>query len=116
VLRTASRAASLVAAIGVSAAVLSSQQPRQPSQRAAAGTIVGIVADTAGNTIDSADACPAVIDGGPKTAPLWSIGAADIETLELYPPNSLMNYDPVIKADSIPGLRCPVLVYVWLRK
>jgi hypothetical protein len=88
-----------------------------------------------GGGIPQRDDCPAFIDGGPQFAPLWSIPAADIETVEIYPPKSLpasgastlrrppttsMRENPSIRAQrpTSAGGRddCPVLVFVWLRK
>ena len=65
------------------------------------------------------DGC-AKIDGGPMTAPLWSISASDIELLEIYDAprsrsakTSLMS-NPAIDAMRSPANSCRHIV--WLRK
>ncbi len=71
----------------------------------------------AGGGIRQPDDCPAFIDGGPRTSPLWSISAADVESVEIYPPKSL---DPIATSVTrkLPrgAYDCPVEVWVWLRK
>lgn len=71
------------------------------------------------------DNCPAIVDGGPVTLPLWAIDAADIEAMETYAPKP-----PTGAVTSIKGNRristqstpqsqsgcAGVRVYVWLRK
>jgi hypothetical protein len=68
------------------------------------------------------DNCPAIIDGGPTTAPIWAFAASDIETMETYTPKpasyaptSIMGrgIQPRARAESDD---CPVTVYLWLRK
>jgi hypothetical protein len=89
---------------------------------------------TAGGGIHERDDCSATIDGGPGTAPLWSISAADIESVEIYPPGSLLLGDasalrsrPRTSINSNRSIaaqgrgrggttECPVQVFVWLRK
>ncbi len=85
----------------------------------------------AGRRVD--DNCPAIVDGGPRTMAIWSIPAADIETLEIYPPGSLilgatsgLKSAPRTSINGMQAIRrpgaasggadCPVKVYVWLRK
>jgi hypothetical protein len=88
-----------------------------------------------GGGIRQNDDCPAIIDGGPSSAPMWSISAADIETVEIYPPKSLqLGAASAVRSKpptSMLGNRaigaqgggrrgqvsdCPVQVFVWLRK
>lgn len=82
-----------------------------------------------GGGMRQGDDCPAVVDGGPQSMPLWSIAAADIETVEIYPPGSLLLGDAsAVRRPPVTSIRgnapmrqtrandCPVLVYVWLRK
>jgi carboxypeptidase family protein len=68
------------------------------------------------------DNCPAIIDGGPRTAPIWAFAASDIETMETYTPKpasyaptSIMRrgIQPRAAAESAD---CPITVYLWLRK
>ncbi|HEX8945850.1 MAG TPA: carboxypeptidase-like regulatory domain-containing protein [Gemmatimonadaceae bacterium] len=67
------------------------------------------------------ESCPAIIDGGPRTAPIWAFAASDIETIETYAsrpasygPTSIMSRGhappPAESSD------CPITVYLWLRK
>lgn len=67
------------------------------------------------------DNCPAIIDGGPRTAPIWAFAASDIETMETYTPKP-PSYAPTsmmsrghLQAPPPPN-DCPVTVYLWLRK
>jgi hypothetical protein len=68
------------------------------------------------------DTCPAIIDGGPRTAPIWAFAASDIEALEVYTPKPA-SYAPtsisrrgVLPRAPIESSDCPVTVYLWLRK
>ncbi len=70
------------------------------------------------------DGCLAIIDGGPRKLPIWSIDAADIETMETYTPPPSRGTVTNIRADAITSAAPPLLddhcngtkVYVWLRK
>lgn len=70
------------------------------------------------------DNCPAIIDGGPQTMAIWELHPAEIETIELYPGNSLPNLARAPRANAATRQRtgtpprgdCEVAVYVWLRK
>jgi hypothetical protein len=68
-----------------------------------------------GGGIRLQDDCPAIIDGGPSWVPLWSVSAADIETVEIYPPKSLLLGAAAAHHFKQPT-NCPVQVFVWLRK
>ncbi|MGE5730692.1 MAG: carboxypeptidase regulatory-like domain-containing protein [Gemmatimonas sp.] len=68
------------------------------------------------------DNCPAIIDGGPRTAPIWAFAASDIETIETYTAKPA-SYAPtsIMSRGHLPAARpqssdCPVTVYLWLRK
>lgn len=68
-----------------------------------------------------ADDCQAIIDGGPRTAPIWAFAASDIETMETYTqkpasyaPTSIMQRGHLPPPP--PSTDCPVTVYLWLRK
>lgn len=68
------------------------------------------------------DNCPAIIDGGPRTAPIWAFAASDIETIETYTqkpasyaPTSIMSRGH-LPAPPPQSSDCPVTVYLWLRK
>jgi hypothetical protein len=77
-----------------------------------------------------ADSCMAVIDGGPRTMPIWELLAADIETVEIYPPGTLDVTGPAMPrpmtalgraargavAPSSLNRGCSTRVYAWLRK
>jgi len=67
------------------------------------------------------DNCPAIIDGGPRTAPIWAFAAADIETMETYTqkrasyaPTSILGRGIQPRAPT-ESSDCPT-VYLWLRK
>jgi hypothetical protein len=67
------------------------------------------------------DDCPAFIDGGPRTAPIWAFSPSDIETMETYTqkrpsyaPKSIMGRG--VYREPAPANDCPVTVYLWLRK
>jgi carboxypeptidase family protein len=77
------------------------------------------------------ESCLAVIDGGPRTMPIWNVLAADIETVEIYPPGTLPLPDqwtprsqPSGGIATLPRARqissasgdCTTRVFVWLRK
>jgi hypothetical protein len=71
------------------------------------------------------DRCEAIIDGGPRTLPLWAIDAADIEAMETYAPSpkrgtvtSINRNRPIsTQSGSNAQAACKgVRVYVWLRK
>jgi hypothetical protein len=73
------------------------------------------------------DRCEAIIDGGPRTLPLWAIDAADIEAMETYAPSpkrgavtSINGNRPIsTQSGSSAQAQAPckgVRVYVWLRK
>jgi hypothetical protein len=68
-----------------------------------------------------ADNCPAFIDGGPTTAPIWAFSAADIETIEVYTPRRT-SYAPtsITSRGHLPAAsqasECSNIVYLWLRK
>jgi hypothetical protein len=73
------------------------------------------------------DQCPAIIDGGPTTLPLWAIDAADIEAMETYAPKpktgavtSIGRNRPIsTQGSNSAQAQAPckgVRVYVWLRK
>jgi hypothetical protein len=68
------------------------------------------------------DNCPAIIDGGPRTAPIWAFAASDIETMETYTPKPA-SYAPTsimarghAPAPAPQSGDCPITVYLWLRK
>lgn len=67
------------------------------------------------------DNCPAIIDGGPRTAPIWAFSAADIETMETYT-SKPASYAPksIMQRGHLPATveptDCPITVYLWLRK
>ena len=71
------------------------------------------------------DSCPAIIDGGPQTMPLWAIDAADIEAMETYAPKPRTGAVTSINGNRRISTQQPaqangacagVRVYVWLRK
>lgn len=73
------------------------------------------------------DQCPAIVDGGPVTLPLWAIDAADIEAMETYAPHpktgavtSIGRNRPISTQGAGSALAqspCKgVRVFVWLRK
>ena len=73
------------------------------------------------------DQCPAIVDGGPVTLPLWAIDAADVEAMETYAPHPKTGAVTSIGgnrristqagANSQASAPCKgVRVYVWLRK
>jgi hypothetical protein len=83
----------------------------------------------AGKRID--DHCVAVIDGGPRRAPIWSFSPADLEMMEIYtakPPRpSIAQQTAQIFGRRGPDNRgtapvemstadCGAAIYVWLRK
>ena len=71
-----------------------------------------------------ADGCMAIIDGGPRKLPLWSIDAADIEMMETYTPRPNTGAVTSIRSDATTPAATPLLddhcndskIYVWLRK
>lgn len=70
------------------------------------------------------DRCEAIIDGGPRTLPLWAIDAADIEAMETYAPQPRRGTVTISGGRASSGqssaqAQTPckgVRVYVWLRK
>jgi hypothetical protein len=70
------------------------------------------------------ESCQAYIDGGPVTMPIWLISAADIESVEIYPPPaserrqsaSIYTNRPIRSQGVTRSTDCPVTIYVWLRK
>ena len=71
--------------------------------------------------------CPAIVDGGPVTLPLWAIDAADVEAMETYAPRpktsavtSIGGNRPISTQGAGSALaQAPckgVRVFVWLRK
>jgi len=72
-----------------------------------------------GATYSIRDDCPAVVDGGPGTMPLWSLHAADIEMVEVYHYRQPQNTVTSIRGGASARRRLPPeceTVYVWLRK
>jgi hypothetical protein len=67
-----------------------------------------------------ADNCPAFIDGGPTTAPIWAFSAADIETMEIYTQRITSDAPTSMRRGRLPPAArnndCPNRVYIWLRK
>jgi hypothetical protein len=67
------------------------------------------------------ESCPAFIDGGPRTAPIWAFSASDIESMEVYTPR-IISYAPksIMSRGHLPAAPrdndCPNIVYIWLRK
>ena len=76
------------------------------------------------------DSCSVTIDGGPRTMPAWEVLAADVETVEIYPPGTLEVPGPQTRrpasalsraargamAPSASISDCSTRVFVWLRK
>jgi len=66
------------------------------------------------------DNCPAIIDGGPRTAPIWAFAPADIETMETYTQKRPSYAPRSIIGRAVtpppPSTDCPVTIYLWLRK
>jgi carboxypeptidase family protein len=73
------------------------------------------------------ESCQAIINGGPVTMPIWLITAADIESVEIYPPDpesrrrafvptSINGNQPIRTQGATRRTDCPVTVYVWLRR
>jgi len=73
------------------------------------------------------ESCQAIINGGPVTMPIWLITAADIESVEIYPPDpearrrafvptSINGNQPIRTQGATRRSDCPVTVYVWLRR
>ena len=73
------------------------------------------------------EGCLAYINGGPLTMPIWLITAADIESVEIYPPDpsarrrtyvttSIERNAPIRTQGVSQRVDCPVTVYVWLRQ
>jgi len=65
------------------------------------------------------DDCPAIIDGGPLTMPLWSLQAADIEMVEVYHNRPPRNTVTSIRGGASARRQSPPeceKVYAWLRK
>ena len=73
------------------------------------------------------ESCQAIINGGPVTMPIWLITAADIESVEIYPPDpearrrafvptSINGNQPIRTQGGTRRTDCPVTVYVWLRR
>ncbi len=68
------------------------------------------------------DGCLAIVDGGPRTLPLWAIDAADIEAMETYAPQPRRGGVTSItgsRSSSAAQAQTPckgVRVFVWLRK
>lgn len=74
------------------------------------------------------DSCDAIVDGGPRTKPIWEILAADVETVEVYPPGTLSGPGQPVRRPQSPlnnggrisrvpvNTPCSTKVYVWLRK
>jgi len=74
------------------------------------------------------DRCEAVIDGGPRVAPLWTFGPSDIEMMEVYtqpvqPASTAQNVAKVLggrppdNRGLVPAKTdCGATIFVWLRK
>ena len=82
---------------------------------------------TAGSYQRVDESCQAIVNGGPITMPIWLITAADIESVEIYPPDpesrrrqfvptSINGNQPIRTQGATRRTDCPVTVYVWLRK
>lgn len=81
---------------------------------------------TAGATRRVGQGCEVILDGGPVKVPAWTLDAADLELVEVYPPRprrqaSVVAGMPGGGASSTPALSraddCnSVVVYAWLRR
>ena len=67
-----------------------------------------------------ADACMALIDGGPERVPLFAYDAVDLEMVEVYPPGTLSTVNgrraqPIVRGAGARGgaVRVCPLVYIW---
>ena len=68
--------------------------------------------------------CPVIINGGPRTLPLWQLAAGDVEFVELYTARparqtvtSLSGLAQTISTSTslIPTSECGVALVAWLR-
>ena len=69
--------------------------------------------------------CPVIIDGGPRTLPLWQLAAGDVEFVELYTARPARrtvtsingNQQKIGTSTSMtPTSECGVALMAWLRK
>jgi hypothetical protein len=79
---------------------------------------------TAGASMRVDESCNAILDGGPRSAPIWTLTAAELEYVEVYasrparnaPTSIIRNGQAPIRGQASPVSDCPATVYAWLRK
>ncbi len=102
---------------------------REDIMRTGINDATQLAATGAGKRID--DRCEVIIDGGPRHIPIWTLGASDVEMMEVYtnkpPRETIAKQTAQIFGRGGPDRRgtapttmsdadCGAAIYVWLRK